>query len=177
MITNNIFEYIGIPIDYVVIGLMVIQLIMIILLICSLAKIGKMKKNYKAFLSGKDGKSLEDTIIQKFNIIDLLDTSVKDIYAQLKDIDRNLLISFQKIGLVKYDAFKEVGGKMSFVLVLLSKENNGIIMNCMHSNSEGCYTYVKRVTKGGVKTALSKEEERALSLAISNNGDADAEIL
>ena len=165
MITN-IFEYIGIPIDYVVIGLIVIQLIMMILLICSLAKIGKMKKNYKAFLSGKDGKSLEDTIIQKFNIIDLLDTSVKDIYAQLKDIDRNLLISFQKIGLVKYDAFKEVGGKMSFVLVLLSKENNGIIMNCMHSNSEGCYTYVKRVTK-----------ERALSLAISNNGDADAEIL
>lgn len=127
MITN-IFEYIGIPIDYVVIGLIVIQLIMMILLICSLAKIGKMKKNYKAFLSGKDGKSLEDTIIQKFNIIDLLDTSVKDIYAQLKDIDRNLLISFQKIGLVKYDAFKEVGGKMSFVLVLLSKENNGIIM-------------------------------------------------
>lgn len=49
MITNNIFEYIGIPIDYVVIGLVVIQLIVIILLICSLAKIGKMKKNYKAF--------------------------------------------------------------------------------------------------------------------------------
>ena len=47
MITNNIFEYIGIPIDYVVIGLVVIQLIVIILLICSLAKIGKMKKNYK----------------------------------------------------------------------------------------------------------------------------------
>ncbi len=175
MITN-VFEYIGIPIDYVVIGLIAIQIVILIMLICSLVKIGRMKKNYNSFLSGKDGKSLEDAIIQKFNTIDLLDKSVKDIYEQLKDIDRNLLITFQKIGLVKYDAFKEVGGKMSFVLVLLSKENNGIIMNCMHSNSEGCYTYVKRVTKGGVKTALSKEEERALSLAISNNGEADVNI-
>ncbi len=165
--TTNIFETIGIPVDYVVCGVVVIQIVIVILLITALVKLGKMRKNYNTFLAGSDGKSLEQVILKKFDIISLLNESIKDIYAQLKEIDRNMLLTFQKMGLVKYDAFKEVGGRMSFVLVLLSKENNGIIMNCMHSNSEGCYTYVKRVVSGNVKSALSKEEEVALKQAMN----------
>ena len=163
---TNIFETIGVPADYVILGVVVIQIVLVILLITALSKLGKMKKNYNSFLAGSDGKSLEEIILKKFEIIGLLNESIKDIYAQLKDIDKNMLLTFQKMGLVKYDAFKEVGGRMSFVLVLLSKENNGIIMNCMHSNSEGCYTYVKRVVSGNVKAALSKEEELALKQAM-----------
>ncbi len=163
---TNIFETIGVPADYVILGVVVIQIVLVILLITALSKLGKMKKNYNSFLVGSDGKSLEEIILKKFEIIGLLNESIKDIYAQLKDIDKNMLLTFQKMGLVKYDAFKEVGGRMSFVLVLLSKENNGIIMNCMHSNSEGCYTYVKRVVSGNVKAALSKEEELALKQAM-----------
>lgn len=164
---TDIFETIGLPVDYVILGIAVIQIVFIILLISAFVKIGKMKKNYNSFLSGSDGKSLEEIVLKKFEIINLLNESIKDIYAQLKNIDRNMLLTFQKMGLVKYDAFKEVGGKMSFVLVLLTKENNGIIMNCMHSNSEGCYTYVKRVAAGNVKSALSKEEEVALNQALN----------
>lgn len=173
--TTNIFETIGIPVDYVILGIAVIQIIFIILIITALVKLRKMKKNYNTFLSGNDGKSLEEVILKKFDIISLLNESIKDIYAQLKDIDRNMLLTFQKMGLVKYDAFKEVGGRMSFVLVLLSKENNGIIMNCMHSNSEGCYTYVKRVVSGNVKAALSKEEELALKQAMNYKTEQEEE--
>lgn len=173
--TTNIFETIGIPVDYVILGITVIQIIFIILTITALVKLRKMKKNYNTFLSGNDGKSLEEVILKKFDIISLLNESIKDIYAQLKDIDRNMLLTFQKMGLVKYDAFKEVGGRMSFVLVLLSKENNGIIMNCMHSNSEGCYTYVKRVVSGNVKAALSKEEELALKQAMNYKTEQEEE--
>lgn len=169
----HIFEMIGLPVDYVILGIIAIQIIFIVLIIMALVKLGKMKKNYSTFLSGSDGKSLEETILKKFEIVSLLNESIKDIYAQLKDLDRNMLLTFQKMGLVKYDAFKEVGGRMSFVLVLLSKENNGIIMNCMHSNSEGCYTYVKRVISGNVKAALSKEEELALKQAMDYKTDEE----
>lgn len=170
---TNIFETIGIPVDYVVIGLFIFQIILFILLIVSLCKIGGMKKKYYSFMSGSDGKSLETAVVQKFKLIDRLDDSVKEVFARLKDVDDNLMVSFQKMGLVKYDAFKEIGGKMSFVLVLLTKENSGIMMNCMHSNSEGCYTYVKRITKGSAKAALSKEEELALAQAMGNEAEAE----
>lgn len=163
----RIYEVGGITLDNIVILINVlVSVILFILLIVTMVKLGKMKKNYNSFLSGKDGKSLEEVMLKKFNLLSLLDESVKDIYAHLEQIDKNLLLTYQKIGLVKYDAFKEIGGQMSFVLVLLTKENNGIIMNCMHSNSDGCYTYVKRVERGTVKVTLSKEEEIAFKQAL-----------
>lgn len=167
----NIFEQLGLPIDLFVIGTMVLVIIMLVIIICNTVKISKMKKNYNTFLSGKDGKSLEEAIIRKFDLVDLLDESVKDIYKKIKEIDENLLLTYQKMGFKKYDAFKESGGKMSFVLVLLTKENNGIMMNCMHSNADGCYTYAKRIEKGNCKLTLSKEEEAALAQAMGTSSN------
>lgn len=173
----EIFSELGIPADFVTLGILAVTIILLIMLICTMVKLSKMKKNYELLMSGKDGKSLEDAILKKFNLVDMLDDSVKDIYSQIKGIDKNLLLTFQKMGLVKYDAFKEAGGKMSFVLVLLSKENNGILMNCMHSNVDGCYTYVKRIEHGTSKVAMSKEEEYALQQAIGGQSkDKAAEI-
>lgn len=164
----EIFKMIGIPMDWFLIGTMAVVIIMLIMLICTMVKLSKMKKNYNAFMSGKDGQNLEDAIIRKFNLIDIIDDSVKDIYSRIQAIDENLLYTYQKMGFKKYDAFKEVGGKMSFVLVLLTKENNGIIMNCMHSNADGCYTYAKRVEKGRCALTLSTEEQMALEQAMTN---------
>ena len=73
--------------------------------------------------------------------------------------------TYQKVGIVKYDAFKEIGGTLSFVLTLLTKENDGFIMNSMHSNSEGCYIYIKEVKSGEVFVTLSEEETMSLEQA------------
>ena len=121
---NDIFKNIGISTDWIVIGLAAVIVVLLIMLICTMVKMSKLKKNYTKFMSGKDGKSLEESILRKFTLLDLLDESVKDIYSKIKEIDANLLLTYQKVGFKKYDAFKEVGGKMSFVLVLLTKENN-----------------------------------------------------
>jgi hypothetical protein len=72
---------------------------------------------------------------------------------------------FQKIGLVKYDAFNEMGGKLSFSLCLLNEKNSGFIINAMHSR-EGCYTYVKEIIDGNSIIQLAEEEEQALKQAL-----------
>ena len=158
---NDIFKNIGISTDWIVIGLAAVIVVLLIMLICTMVKMSKLKKNYTKFMSGKDGKSLEESILRKFTLLDLLDESVK----------ANLLLTYQKVGFKKYDAFKEVGGKMSFVLVLLTKENNGIMMNCMHSNTNGCYTYAKRIENGTCKLTLSNEETAALNQALGNSNE------
>ena len=76
---------------------------------------------------------------------------------------------FQKIGLVRYDAFKEMGGKLSFALVLLDENNDGFILNSVHS-SDGCYSYTKRIINGDSQIILSNEEKVAVERAI--RGDA-----
>ena len=84
-------------------------------------------------------------------------------------IDSRLIKAYQKVGLVKYDAFKEIGGKLSFVLVLLTADNDGFLINSMHSTNEGCYTYTKEIVNGEAFVILSEEEQQALEEAKTNS--------
>lgn len=72
--------------------------------------------------------------------------------------------TFQKVGLVKYDAFHEMGGKLSFSLALLNETNDGFVMNAVHSR-EGCYTYIKEIVGGNSIIVLAEEEQEALDMA------------
>lgn len=158
----------GIDIGYVVIAMAGVMLIMLIMLIVVMAKNSSLKKKYKTFMDGESGKNLEKAILDKFAAIDTLEENVDEIYRNIKAINSQLVTAYQKIGLVKYDAFKEIGGKLSFVLVLLTAENNGFILNSMHSTKEGCYTYAKEVVNGEAFVILSEEEQQALEEAKSN---------
>ena len=84
----------------------------------------------------------------------------------IKELYRKHRKVFQKMGLVKYDAFNEMGGKLSFCLTLLDEDDNGIIMNTVHSSS-GCYSYTKDIKKGRCDIELSAEETQALKQALS----------
>ena len=68
-------------------------------------------------------------------------------------------------GIVKYDAFHEMGGELSFALTMLDENNNGWIFNAMHSR-EGCYTYIKEVVNGESYIELSSEEKECLEKAV-----------
>lgn len=164
----KLFEQYNIDIGYVVMGMAGVILIMLILLIVTMAKNASMRKKYKIFMNGENGKNMEKAILEKFAAIDFLEENVDQIYKQIKAISGQLTTTYQKIGLVKYDAFKEIGGKLSFVLVLLTEDNNGFILNSMHSTKEGCYTYAKEVVNGEAFVILSEEEQQALEEAKAN---------
>lgn len=164
----QLFNDYGIDIGYVILGMAGVILLMFILLIVTMAKNASMRKKYNIFMDGESGKNLEKSILDKFASIDTLESNVDEIYRKIKMINNQLITAYQKIGLVKYDAFKEIGGKLSFVLVLLTAENNGFILNSMHSSKEGCYTYAKEVVNGEAFVILSEEEQQALEEAKSN---------
>ena len=85
---------------------------------------------------------------------------------QIEEIGEFLKVTYSKIGIVKYDAFKEMGGNMSFVLCLLNDKNDGMMLNAMH-NREGCYTYIKEIIGGESYIQLSEEEKEALNIAVN----------
>ena len=74
------------------------------------------------------------------------------------------------MGLEKYDAFNEMGGKLSFSVCLLDNRDNGFILNAMHTR-EGCYTYIKEIIDGNSIVVLSAEEQKALDAALGRGGD------
>lgn len=164
------FDQFGIDIGYVVIGMAGVILLLFIIIVIMMIRDHGLRKRYKQFMSGESGKSMESAILDKFQSIDTLESDVNNINRELATINAQLVTAYQKIGIVKYDAFKEIGGKLSFVLVLLTAEDNGFILNSMHSTKEGCYTYTKEVVNGEVYVILSEEEQQALEEAKQNIG-------
>ena len=73
--------------------------------------------------------------------------------------------TYQKMGLIKYDALNEMGGKLSFSLAMLDEKDDGYIINAMHTR-EGCYTYIKEIVDGNSIIVLSEEEQKALNRAM-----------
>lgn len=155
----------NIDIGYLFIGMAVLLAVLLILTICLTVKIQKLKQRLDKFVLGKDGVSLEKDIIALFEDNKFLrintDKNKKDICTLYKRMES----AYQKMGLVKYDAFQQMGGQLSFSLALLNENNDGFIINSVHS-TDGCYSYTKEIVAGECSITLGKEEEKALALAM-----------
>lgn len=162
------FSDYGLSTDVVLLGAIAAILILLIMCIVLIGKNSSLKRKYETFMKDAEGKSLEESFQKKFKNMDFINEKIKEMDTHLNGIDDNLMKTYQKVGIVKYDAFKEVGGTLSFVLTMLTKENDGFIMNSMHSNKEGCYIYIKEVKAGEVFVNLSEEESQSLEQAIEN---------
>lgn len=152
---------------YVVIGMGVVIIGLLALSIVNTVKLKKMGNNYKKFMAGKKGRDLEAVILEKFEEIDKLKVANDEKTAQINEIFDALRLTYSKTGIIKYDAFNEMGGKLSFALALLDNRNNGFVINAMHSR-EGCYTYVKEIINGESYITLGDEEKKAIDKAINH---------
>ena len=94
----------------------------------------------------------------------LLQKKIKAI-SNTRILYKKLASTFQKVGIVKYDAFNQMGGQLSFSLALLDENNSGFILNCVHS-TEGCYSYTKEIRNGSCDISLGEEEREALDIAM-----------
>lgn len=143
----------------------VIILILLIIMIVNMCMMNKLKKKYAKFMTGKDVKSLENEIVGLFEDNKFIKASVDKNKKEIRTLYKNMESTLQKVGIIKYDAFNQMGGKLSFSLALLDENNDGFILNSVHS-AEGCYSYIKQVKNGECDILLGKEEQQALDMAM-----------
>lgn len=162
---SKILTALGIDPAYIFILLIVLIILLFLLLISVNMKYNRLKSSYSSFMRGRDGKNLEECILTKFDELDEIANIANENKADIRVLYRSLKGNYQKVGIVKYDAFNEMGGKLSFALTLLDGNNSGWIFNSMHSR-EGCYTYIKEIVRGESYIELSEEEADSLDQAI-----------
>ena len=153
---------------FLLIGMIVVILILVavlVLLILQIKKTKKLQKRLDKFLLGKDGRSLEENINMLYEDNKFLKTSAEKNRKDIRILYKNMESTFQKMGLVKYDAFHQMGGQLSFSLAVLDENNNGFIINSVHS-TEGCYSYTKEIKQGKSDISLGTEEAEALAIAM-----------
>lgn len=161
MDTPTIF---GMNLKTVTIILLVMVVLLILLVFLIINKLNIISRKYSVLMSGKKGADLEKVIRIRFKEMDQVKANAKRVTKEHKEIKYHLETSINKIGLVKYDAFEEMAGNLSFSLALLNSKNTGVVVNSMHTR-EGCYTYAKEIINGDSYIPLSDEEKEAIQKA------------
>ncbi|WP_442950785.1 DUF4446 family protein [Oribacterium sp. WCC10] len=140
-------------------------MISLIIAVSANAKYKKLYRQYDYFMRGKDAENLEDYFIDLQRHVEILEEEDKKNKDVMRILNKNIRASFQKFGLIKYNAFGGMGGNMSFAIALLDYTNTGFVINSVHSR-EGCFLYIKDVDAGTTEVELGNEEKLALEQAL-----------
>ena len=158
---TGVFGNLGIDPFYAFLILLILQVALLVVLVLVYDKYKHLEKVFNTFMKGKNGKSLEESIFERFDKID----EVVENREEVAELYNKMRTHYQKVGIVKYDAFHEMGGELSFAITMLDENNTGWILNIMHSR-QGCYAYVKDIVKGESTIQLAEEERESLEKAI-----------
>lgn len=164
----DFIKQLGISTEYIILGMAGVIVLMLIIQIILSIRISKQKKRLTQFMEGSDAKSLEGIVKEKLDEFANLKSGITSVEERVNTLEETMLTTYRKSAIVKYDAFKEMGGKLSFALALLNEKNNGFIINSMHSSREGCFTYVKEIIDGKSFVTLADEEKQVLEEAINS---------
>ncbi len=152
--------------DYIYLSIIAVMfLVFLVLHIKQNKKISRLMNRYEKFMKGKNAENLSAAIEENFQQVETLERAYEKNEEMFQSTLHNITSTFHKLGIVKYDAFKEMGGNLSFALCLLDDSNTGFILNTMHGR-DSSYTYIKEIIKGEAYATLGEEEKEALDKAM-----------
>lgn len=154
-IENNIFNTI----------ILIINTIIILLFIIEYLKLKKIKKIYLDLINKLgNGNNIEDVLNNYMNKTIEVEKINNEIINYCKILDDNIKNTIYKVGLIRYNAFKDVGSDLSFSLALLNEKNNGVVLNSVYSR-DNSNIYAKPIINGESEYRLSEEEKLAIKKA------------
>ena len=154
---------------------MILMVVLILITLSTRLRMIRLEKRYRLFMKGAEGQSLEKSFARRLSQIDNLFVEGEVNKKEIQDMKGYYDHLFSKYGVEKYDAFDDVGGKMSFALALLDRENTGLILNAIHSR-DNCFLYLKEIVKGESYVMLSQEEVEALRRAVNFGIETDKKV-
>ncbi len=142
-----------------------IAAILLVLNLFSLFKISRINKKLKALLAGKKGEDLEAIILNQNKEIKTLDKEIQELFDILNKVHNLSLKGLHKVGVIRFNPFKDVGGDQSFSIALLDGKNSGLVISSLFTR-EGTRVYTKPIIQGqSKKYPLTEEEKQSIKVA------------
>lgn len=162
---EELFLFINTNSSAVIAILLLAVVILLILNIVALRKSSKAEKIFKSFVGDIKADDVEELLRSTSLKLQDYGVELNLIKQEIKKIDGNLAFAIQSVGMVKYDAFENIGNNLSFSLALLDKFKNGIVITSIYGR-DFTTLYGKPISYGKTDYQLSEEEEEAINRAI-----------
>ena len=158
-------EIFNISIDRLLLGIsIVLILVLFIMNISNGIKIRKLKSKYLKFMNGLSGVNIERVLDDCLDKVNFVIDKNKEIEYQINTIERNMYYCIQKVGVVRYNGFDNVGSDLSYSIALLDNNDDGLVISSLYSRDSSS-TYAKPVANSKSRYALSAEEIKAIDIA------------
>ena len=147
----------------------IINIVVLIGFVVNTIRLAKLNNRYQSFMKKLgNGKSIEEDLETYMHVVRKVETKNEEIFNYIKELDENITKCIQKIGVVRYSAYKDTGSDLSFALALLDDKNTGVVLNGIYSR-EMSNIYAKPVKEGKSEYTLSDEEKEAIQRAIGKS--------
>ncbi len=162
---SKIGEVLAAAAPYLAITALLVSAALLVTVLILIKKNNRLRERLEFLTKDEDGNSIEEILRHVIDDNQKVKIQLKNNVNEIVSINENLITAYRKFGLVKYNAFPGMAGKVSSCICLLNNENNGFILNSIHGQ-DGCYTYVKEIMNGKSINPLTKEDEEALKIAL-----------
>ncbi len=151
--------------DLVIIVLSLILLVSIAVFIMASARTRRLEKRYRALLGSTEGRNAEVLLLDYIARTNSLSVQLEQTQSELTDLRNVSRQHVQKVGILRYNAFDDIGGEQSFSLALLDANATGVVISGLCGREE-TRVYAKPVKAGRSTHNLSDEEITAIARAI-----------
>lgn len=153
--------------DTFLVVMAVLLCVLLIGFVITLIKMSNLNKKYKSFMKKLgNGKDIEEDLENYMYRVEKIEKQNAEIVAYCKTLDEDLVGCIQKVGIVRYNAFKDTGSDLSFALALLDEKNSGVVLNGIYSR-EMSNIYAKPIENGKSSYTISEEEKQAIDKAMN----------
>lgn len=129
-------------------------------------RLAKIRSRWSQLLDGVQGETIERLLYDHLRERMSLQEEVRVLSARVETLEQKALQAKRHLGLIRYDAFEDVGGSQSFALALYDDQGNGAILSSLVGRAD-CRVYCKPLLGGSSERSLSQEEQRAIQEAKS----------
>ena len=152
---------------FIIIGLSIITFLLFIITIVLLSSVNKLEKKYRKMMRGANNKNLEQALNDNLDNIEKALKQSEMAINECKNLSEELKGCVNKIAIMRYKAFEDVGSDLSFSIAILDSYNDGVIITGIYSRHDST-TYAKPIDKGISRYDLSEEELHVLNEAINS---------
>ena len=151
---------------YIILGMGIIIVLLFIMVIILFKSIGKLENKYRRLMRGTNGRNLEEMLLEKVDSIEEVKEISKKVISEYERLEEKMKECIQKVTIMRYKAFEDVGSDLSFSIAMFDDKNDGVILTGIYGRQEST-TYAKPIDKGISRYDLSEEELYVLNEAIN----------
>ncbi|MBC2403910.1 DUF4446 family protein [Clostridium saccharobutylicum] len=154
------------------IGMAVIIILLFIMIIVLFKAVGRVESRYRKLMKGTNNKNLEEMLLERLDSIEDAKEISKKVLSECEKLEIKMKECIQKVAIMRYKAFENVGSDLSFSIAMLDDNNDGVILTGIYGRQEST-TYAKPIDKGISRYDLSEEELYVLNEASNKNSNVE----